>query len=97
VALPQTNNQPTQRVLIEPRGSRRLSSQTLLDLRVSRTLPFAGKGRVEFTLDLLNVLNNQAEESLATDNLFSRDDFGRPTVYIDPRRAMIGAKVNLGK
>ena len=34
IALPQGD----QRILLEPRGSRRLSSQTLLDLRVSRTI-----------------------------------------------------------
>ena len=34
VSLPQGD----QRILLEPRGSRRLSSQSLLDLRVSRTL-----------------------------------------------------------
>ena len=33
VALPQGD----QRILLEPRGTRRLSSQSLLDLRVSRT------------------------------------------------------------
>ena len=40
VALPQGD----QRILLEPRGSRRLSSQTLLDLRVSRTIAFGGVG-----------------------------------------------------
>ena len=47
-------------------------------------------------LDLLNVLNNTAEESLATDNLFS-PNFGRPTVFIDPRRAMLGARLSMGR
>ena len=36
--------QGDQRVLLEPRGSRRLSSQSLLDLRVSRTFAFGGAG-----------------------------------------------------
>ena len=35
VSLPQN---PQQRILIEPRGTRRLASQTLLDLRVSRPI-----------------------------------------------------------
>ena len=34
IALPQGD----QRILLEPRGSRRLSSQSLLDVRVSRTI-----------------------------------------------------------
>ena len=52
----------TQRILLEPRGSRRLSSQSLLDLRVSRTFASAALGRVELLLDVLNVLNDTAEE-----------------------------------
>jgi hypothetical protein len=71
VALPQGD----QRILLEPRGSRRLSSQSLLDLRVSRSIPF-GRGRHgEILFDVLNVLNDTAEESLETDNLFS-SNFG---------------------
>jgi hypothetical protein len=61
VSLPQTGNQPIQRVLLEPRGTRRLSSQTLLDVRLSRTIPFGRVGRVELLLDLLNALNDTAE------------------------------------
>ena len=66
VALPQGS----QRILLEPRGSRRLSSQTLLDLRVSKTIRFGGVGRVELLVDVLNALNETAEESLANDNQF---------------------------
>jgi hypothetical protein len=96
VALPQTGNQPTQRVLLEPRGSRRLSSQTLLDLRVSRMFRLGGVGRIELLMDLLNVLNDSAGEGLATDNLFSQN-FGQPTVFMDPRRAMLSVRVGLGQ
>jgi hypothetical protein len=88
--------QGDQRVLLEPAGTRRLSSQTLLDLRVSRAIAFGNFGRIELLLDVLNALNRAAEEGLATDNLFS-PNFGRPTVFVDPRRVMLGARVNLGK
>jgi hypothetical protein len=47
-------------------------------------------------LDLLNVLNDTAEESLATDNIAS-PNFGRPTVFVDPRRAMVAIRLNLGR
>jgi hypothetical protein len=88
--------QGSQRILLEPRGSRRLSSQSLLDLRVSRSIPF-GRGRHgEILFDVLNVLNDTAEESLVTDDLFS-PNFGRPSSFIDPRRAMIGMRLNLGR
>jgi hypothetical protein len=88
-------NQGNPRVLLEPRGSRRLSSQALLDLRVSRT--FGGGGRrVELLLDVFNLLNDSAEEAIASDNLFS-PTFGQPSLFIDPRRAMLGVRVNLGR
>jgi hypothetical protein len=90
IALPQGD----QRILIEPRGSRRLSSQTLVDVRVSKTL--GGAKRVELLIDVFNLLDDTAEESLTTDNLFSAN-FGQPTVFIDPRRAMLGVRLNLDR
>jgi hypothetical protein len=92
VALPQGD----QRILLEPRGSRRLSSQTLLDVRVSKTMTISSLGRIEVMFDVLNVFNDTAEEALATDNLYS-PNFSRPTVFIDPRRAMLGVRLNLGR
>jgi hypothetical protein len=92
VLLPQGDT----RLMLEPRGSRRLSSQSLLDLRVSRMFALGGAGRVEFLLDLLNALDDAAEEGLATDNLFS-PNFGRPTAFVDPRRAMASVRLNLGR
>jgi hypothetical protein len=92
VALPQGD----QRIMLEPRGSRRLSSQTLLDMRLSRTFTFSGQGCIELLLDVLNVLNDTAEEGIATDNKFS-PTFGQGVVFMDPRRAMIGVRLNLGR
>lgn len=96
VALPQTGNQPTQRVLLEPRGSERLSAQTLLDVRVSRTISLGRAGRIDVLVDVLNALNDTAEEALTNDNLFS-PNFAQPTVFMDPRRAMIGVRLNFGR
>jgi hypothetical protein len=93
VPLPQNAQQ---RILLEPRGSRRLASQTLLDLRVSRTVAFGRMGRVELLVDVLNALNQTAAEALTTDNLFSQN-FGQGSVFMDPRRAMVSARVNLGR
>ena len=92
IALPQGD----QRILLEPRGSRRLSSQTILDVRLSRTIRFGALGRIELLLDVLNALNDTAEEALATDNLFS-PNFGQATVFMDPRRAMLSVRLNLGR
>jgi hypothetical protein len=88
--------QGSQRVLLEPPGSRRMSSQSLLDVRVSRAIPVGRTGRLELVLDVLNVLNDTAEEGLATDNLFSQS-FGQPTVFLDPRRAMVSVRVSVGQ
>jgi hypothetical protein len=92
IALPQGD----QRIQLEPRGTRRLSSQTLLDLRISRPISFGGGRRVELLVDVFNALNDSAEEGLATDNRFS-PNFGQATVFTDPRRAMIGVRLNLGR
>jgi hypothetical protein len=92
ISLPQGD----QRILLEPRGSRRLSSQSILDVRLSRTMRFGGAGRIELFVDVLNALNDKAEEALATDNLFS-PNFRQPTVFMDPRRAMLSVRLNLGR
>ena len=76
--VPLAQGQGSRRILLEPRGSRRLSSQSLLDLRISKTLQAAKVGKVDLILDVLNLLNDTAEEALASDNLFSAT-FGRPT------------------
>ena len=96
--LPQNSQQ---RVLIESRGTRRLSSQSLLDVRLSRAFSFGGT-RIELLFDVLNALNDTAEEALATDVLLtetvlSNPDFGQPTLFMDPRRVMLGVRFNLGR
>lgn len=88
--------QGSQRILLEPRGSRRLSSQSLLDVRASKVITNARGIRVEVLLDILNVLNDTAEEGLTTDNLFS-PTFAQPALFVDPRRAMLGVRLNLGR
>ena len=99
VALPQSGSQ---RILIEPRGSRRLSSQSLLDARVSKTLPVGRAGTVDLRLDILNLLNEDAEETLQSDVLFNASNvrnstFGQPITFMDPRRAMLSVRLNLGR
>ena len=96
VALPQTNNQATQRVLLEPRGSRRLSSQTLLDFRIARTLALGQAASVDVRLDLLNSLNDSAEEALRSDVL-GAPTFGQANMFMDPRRSMLSVRLNLGR
>jgi len=65
-------------------------------MRVSKALAIGQTRRVELLFDVLNALNSTAEESLATDNLFS-PNFKQPTVFVDPRRAMVSVRLNLGQ
>jgi hypothetical protein len=60
------------------------------------TISLDGSKRVELLVDVFNVLSDTAEESLATDNLFS-PNFGLASAFVDPRRAMFGVRLNLGR
>jgi len=92
ISLPQGD----QRILLEPRGTRRLPSLTMVDVRIAKTLPLGRLGGIELLLDVLNAFNQATEEGLATDNFYS-PTFGRATVFADPRRVMLGARLNLGR
>jgi hypothetical protein len=99
VNLPQNAEQ---RVLLEPRGSQRLPSQTLLDLRISRPFRVGRYGEIEVLLDVLNALNESAGEAITTDTLATETirrvpEFGVPNVFVDPRRAMLGVRFNVGR
>ena len=60
------------RILLEPRGSRRLSSQALVDVRLSRSFALTGTGRIEVLMDVLNLLNDTSEESLVSEVQMTR-------------------------
>ena len=99
VSLPQNQ---TQRILLEPRGTRRLSSQTLLDMRLSRPITAGRAARIDVLFDVLNLLNEAAEESIISDTQVSETaasnpSFGRPNAFVDPRRVMLGIRLNLGR
>ena len=94
LSVPQNPQQ--QRVLVEPRGSRRLSSQTLLDIRLSKVITRGTGKRIELLVNVLNVLNETAEESIISDNIAS-SNFGKAASFVDPRRAMIGVRMDLGR
>ena len=93
--------QGPQRILLEPRGSRRLSSQTLLDVRLSRPITLGKLARMDLLLDVLNLLNDAAEESLATETQMTETvmspTFGQSVSFVDPRRAMLGVRLHLGR
>ena len=86
----------TRPVLIESRGTERLSSQTLLDFRVSRAFGLGVLGRIELRFDVLNALNDTAEESIRSE-VYNALTVGQANAFIDPRRAMLSVKLNLGQ
>ena len=96
VTLPQG----PQRILLEPRGSRRLSSQTLLDVRVSRTITLGGSddraapGRAQRAQR--HGGGGPGDRDTDDGDVFS-PTFGQPVSFMDPRRAMIGVRLNLGR
>jgi hypothetical protein len=100
-SVPTTQSPSGQRVLLEPRGTRRLSSQSLLDLRLSRMIAFGKTAQMELLFDLLNVLNNAAEESIVSDIQVTPSSmnatFDQPNAFVDPRRVMLGVRLNLGR
>ena len=101
-AVVATSQNPSQRIFIEPRGTRRLSSQSLLDFRLSRPMAIAPGRHVELLFDVLNALNDSAEESIisdtrVTETLKANPTFGLPNAFVDPRRVMLGLRINLGK
>jgi hypothetical protein len=87
--------QGSRRILLEPRGARRLPTQSMLDLRVSKSFALFGAGNAEVIFDMLNLLNDTAEEALVSDNRTAAT-FGTPRLFVDPRRAMLGVRLNFG-
>ena len=57
---------------------------------------FGDRTRVELLVDVLNALNDTSEEGLQTD-VRSSPNFGLGNVFVDPRRVMLGVRLNLGR
>ena len=92
--LPQGNRW----VYVESPGERRLDSQNLFDLRISRMFSLKGDGQgsrrrtLELLVDVLNGLNVAATEGIAS-RTFGSTVFGVGERWIDPRRALVGVKL----
>jgi hypothetical protein len=72
-------------------GSRTVSDQYLLDVRLQKDFGLGGGAHLAFFADVLNALNNDAYEDLQG-RLGTSSSFTLGTEYIYPRRVMIGAK-----
>jgi hypothetical protein len=73
-------------------GSRTVANQKLLDLRLQKEFKLGGTANVAVFADVLNALNDDAYEDVQ-DRLGTSENFAAPTVYIYPRRVMLGAKL----
>ncbi len=63
---------------------------------MSKTLSFGQAAGLTLNLDVLNLLNDTAEEALVSDNFFNAT-FGKISQVMDPRRVMLGLRLNLGR
>jgi hypothetical protein len=72
-------------------GSRTVSDQYVLDLRLQKDFSF-GSAHFALFADILNALNDDAYEDVQ-DRVGTSENFGLGTEYIPPRRVMLGAKV----
>jgi hypothetical protein len=83
--------QGTKNIYIEPLGSERLSTQNLTDLRVSKAFRWERQRKIELILDVLNLTQSTAEQSIVSRNYLA-PTLGAPNAWVDPRRAMLGVK-----
>jgi hypothetical protein len=83
---------PTELLLERIDGSRRVPRWNMLDVRLQKEFGLSDKVRVGLFADILNTFNNDANESVASRETDS-ESFGQPTIFLDPRRVMLGAKV----
>jgi carboxypeptidase family protein/TonB-dependent receptor-like protein len=73
-------------------GSRTVSDQYVLDLRLQKDFSLGGGAHFAVFADVLNALNDDAYEDIQ-DRVGTSENFALGTEYITPRRVMIGAKL----
>jgi hypothetical protein len=81
--------QVTQNVQAVPRGYYRYPWQNLVDLRVVKVIR-AGSTKIEPTVDLYNIFNNNAVTSAVTT---IGGSFGRPSAIVMGRLLRVGARI----
>jgi hypothetical protein len=73
-------------------GTRKVSDQYVLDVRLQKDFALGGNAHFAVFADLLNALNDDAFEDVQ-DRIGTSENFGLGTEYIPPRRLMVGAKL----
>jgi Carboxypeptidase regulatory-like domain len=88
------NYNSAQLILVEPIGTRRQDTISVLDFRVEKQLVFATKARVGLFLDLFNALNSNTAVNINWRSALSGggSTFDRATTVLGPRIAKFGVK-----
>lgn len=76
-------------IFIEPRGSRRLPSRNIFDLRLEKAFPIY-RGDLKFTADFFNLFNTGYPIEVA--ERFGPASFGEPLDFTDPREIRLGVR-----
>jgi hypothetical protein len=84
-------NYGTQLVLVEPIGTQRQDTVSIVDFRVEKQLVFLTKARVGLFFDLFNALNSNTAVNI---NWRSGDVFEKATTVLNPRIAKFGVKLD---
>ena len=82
-------NYGSQLVLVEPIGTRRQETVSVLDFRVEKQLRFAQKARVGLFFDMFNALNSNTNVNITW---LAGSRFERATTVLNPRIAKFGVK-----
>jgi outer membrane receptor protein involved in Fe transport len=72
-----------------PRGTFRLPSENILDLRVEKQFPMLS-GQLRITADIFNVLNTAYVTSVET--FWDAENYGQPTSFAEPRQIRLGLR-----
>jgi outer membrane receptor protein involved in Fe transport len=80
-------------LILQPRGENgRIQSVTFLDARIQKDFKLGKKVRVSVFADALNLLNEDATQSVLS-TLVDSTSFWYPADPVDPRRIMLGTKL----
>ncbi|MGH9312608.1 MAG: TonB-dependent receptor [Vicinamibacterales bacterium] len=74
-------------------GDRRVRDQTIVDLRLEKDFRLGGTADAAIFGDLLNVFNSDANQGVLARRADLADTFGDPSLFVFPRRLMVGAKI----
>jgi hypothetical protein len=83
------NYTPSQLILVEPIGTRRQDTVSIVDFRVEKQVRFAQKARVGLFFDVFNTFNSNTAVNLSWG---SGASFEKATTVLGPRIAKFGAK-----